>query len=613
MLPFFTDPYPDELLYSAIARYHFYSGNIDCKDTLEEVFQSRSVVPSVGIGSHFSVLAEQLGTHYPIETLLSRHTVYLYYASFLSKQRQQNILKDVLGDGQGLYTRLGFVAGSICKKDGIYYCAECAKADASKYGEPYIHREHQLQGIDYCPHHASSLQKYEMAVTSRIEYVRFELKNMNLSAIYEADPYQELLVQLAQQAYKLLQIPLHTLSREDLVLKYRRVLRNRNLITVSNCVRQKELLDLFKHTFPPGFLKKYQSEPEVEDEYNWLKIATRNLKRHVHPFRHLLMMHFLEIDAGELLNQPADTGPFEEGPWPCLNRAAAHYKELVIKEVEITRDFKTTNPIGTFSCSCGFVYSRKGPDASMTDQFRIGRIKAFGDVWQSKLEQLSTTRSSVRAIARELGVDSKTVNKYLKGVSQVKTPMKSANQSLLASYKKELQEGIKQFPALSRTELRAHFKKQYIFIYRHDHEWLMENLPVKQKSKPVLRTANWAERDQEYAGKIKVLQKELSIADKPVRMTKSLLGKKLGILKKLEYHLDKLPDTAQLLDEIIETVQQFQIRRCYRLIDQMMEQDQPIRTWEVQRIAAIRSSHFKEIQPQLEAYVQNKLEVKNDE
>ncbi len=54
MLPFFTNPYPDELLYSAVARYHFYSGNIDCKDTLEELFGSRSVISSVGIGSYFS-------------------------------------------------------------------------------------------------------------------------------------------------------------------------------------------------------------------------------------------------------------------------------------------------------------------------------------------------------------------------------------------------------------------------------------------------------------------------------------------------------------------------------------------------------------------------------
>ena len=31
MIDFFTDPYKDELIYSAIARYHFYSGNKDFK------------------------------------------------------------------------------------------------------------------------------------------------------------------------------------------------------------------------------------------------------------------------------------------------------------------------------------------------------------------------------------------------------------------------------------------------------------------------------------------------------------------------------------------------------------------------------------------------------
>ncbi len=90
------------MLYSAIVRYHFYSGNLDCKDTLEELFGSRSVIPSVEIGSHFSILAKKLGPQYSIENLLENHTIYPYYAMFLSKERQQEILQDVAGDGQGL-------------------------------------------------------------------------------------------------------------------------------------------------------------------------------------------------------------------------------------------------------------------------------------------------------------------------------------------------------------------------------------------------------------------------------------------------------------------------------------------------------------------------------
>nr|WP_250638100.1 TnsD family Tn7-like transposition protein [Bacillus safensis] len=91
--------------------------------------------------------------------------------------------------------------------------------------------------------------------------------------------------------------------------------------------------------FPKGFLVKYESTIDVEDEYNWLKVITRNLKRHVNPFRHLLMLYFLEQDVDSFLQVEADTGPFGSGPWPCLNKAANHYKEFVIPEVNVTRDF----------------------------------------------------------------------------------------------------------------------------------------------------------------------------------------------------------------------------------------------------------------------------------
>ena len=253
MLPFFTNPYPDELIYSAIARYHFYSGNIDCKDTLEEVFQSRSVIPSVEVGSHFAILAEQLGSNYSVETILANHTIYPYYATFLTQQRQQQILGDVASDGQALYTRLGMIAGSICRKAGLYYCAECTKSDVEQFGEPYIHREHQLQGIDYCPHHEVQLRKYPVETISRIEYIRFELKNMNLSSIYKADPFAKTSIHLSKQAYKLLQLPLHKFSRKDIKLKYCALLSELNLITVSSRVRQKELYQAFKSKFPKGF------------------------------------------------------------------------------------------------------------------------------------------------------------------------------------------------------------------------------------------------------------------------------------------------------------------------------------------------------------------------
>src|SRR5205807_1672488 len=70
------------------------------------------------------------------------------------------------------------------------------------------------------------------------------------------------------------------------------------------------------------------------------------------------------------------------------------------------------SPIATFSCECGFIYSRTGPDTSAEDRWKRGRIEAFGRVWEKKLGLLWTNEMlSIRAIARQLGVDPLTIKR----------------------------------------------------------------------------------------------------------------------------------------------------------------------------------------------------------
>lgn len=608
MLPFFTNPYPDELLYSAIARYHFYSGNLDCKDTLEELFDSRSVIPSVEIGSHLTNLVEKLGPQYSVEYLLANHTIYPYYASFLSKQRQMEILEDVKNNGQALYTRLGIVAGGICRKDGLYYCAMCAKSDSDKYGEPYIHREHQLQGISYCAHHEIPLREYPVTGDSRIEYIRFELRYMNLSDLYEVDPYEEIAIQLAKQAYKLLQIPLHSLTKIEISSMYKALLRKKNLITAANRVRQQDLYQMIKIGLSEELLTSYESDFNEEDEYNWVKVLTRNSTRHVHPLRHLLMFLFLKQDVGDLI---VDNGPFGKGPYPCLNKAAGHYKKLVISSVEVTNDSKSKTPIGTFHCTCGFVYARKGPDTTMEDQYRIGRVKAFGPAWSRRLKELMEAGMSIRSIAKELGVDSKTVKKYAENPSQ--KSVSTVKSDKLETYRNDVSEIMCTQPQLTRTEIRNELYKQYMYLYRYDKEWLMANLPIQRKHTEPNRLVEWNARDQKYVQRIKELHQQLLTMEKPVRITNSLIGKRLGITANLERNLAKLPNTKALLAMITETVQSFQIRRCCKVIDRILEEDGVIKLWKVQRLAAVKSHHFHEIKDVLSKYIQQSQDVKRDE
>ena len=89
-----------------------------------------------------------------------------------------------------------------------------------------------------------------------------------------------------------------------------------------------------------------------------------------------------------------------------------------------------------------------------------------------------------------------------------------------------------------------------------------------------------------------MLYKDLLVKERPIRITISAIGKRLGILTNLERHLDKLSQTKELLEEITESVKQFQIRRCCKVIDQMIMMDEPVILWKVQRIATVKRIIF---------------------
>lgn len=106
--------------------------------------------------------------------------------------------------------------------------------------------------------------------------------------------------------------------------------------------------------------------------------------------------------------------PFGYGPWPCLNKASDHYLQSVVTDMKVTYGADVKKPIGTFKCSCGFVYARSGPDVTEHARYTVGRIKAFGPVWESRLKELAEEKLTLRETARLLGVDPNTVKKYAK-------------------------------------------------------------------------------------------------------------------------------------------------------------------------------------------------------
>ena len=674
MLPFFTDPYPDELIYSAISRFHFYSGNTSFVETLEELFQSRSLVPSIEFGSHFSTLVQNLGSNYSVESLLAQNTIYPYFAPFITIERQKKLFEDVSTNGQGIHGRLGISGGKISRKQGLFYCSKCANNDINIFGEPYVHREHQLQGIDYCPHHELTLKIYPVDYRefSRHGYIRFDKRIMDLSDKQQTVSYEfrEVQVKLAKMAYRLLQIPINQFSIEKVFQKYRTLLRENNWIMSNTRLKREELFRAFISKFPPGFLEKYESPVKVEGQNQWLQIMLTNyLRNSVHPFRHLLLLYFFDQDIDSFLEIKEDDGPFGSGPWPCLNKAAKHYKALVISEVKLIRNNKKDVPVGKFSCSCGFEYTRIGPDNSEEDKWRKSRITAYGNVWEEKFKELVNMNISRKEIASELDVSLRTVYKLIE--LQITSPeltekyraellewrerfpnanrkqfqtelkktftylynhdkewldakfpskrdtlhtprnpditLKNNTENRIEYYRSLLIEAIREYPDVTRTELWRKFQRACTYLSKNDKEWFDANLPRKLQTTTITNATDWELRDQEYYQKIKEVYPELMALEKPVRITGTLFSKRLNIFNlSVKSYVEKLPKTNELLNEITETVQEFRIRRCCIVIDQMLEEHNYV-TWEkLRESCAIESKNFKKIKPYLEEYISKK-------
>lgn len=453
---------------------------------------------------------------------------------------------------------------------------------------------------------------------SRLEFIRLENNLLDLKDNFQELQHYEKMMKLAKGAYYLLNTELKGFDKAVILGMYRNLLYKKGLTTASKTVKQNDLYEEFINYYGKDFLETLESSIDNNDEYNWLRVITRNLKRVVHPLRHLLFISFLMEDISEFFqDKKSQYNPFGKEPWPCLNKVAEHYLKNVVKDLKITEDYKTRVPVATFSCACGFVYSRKRPDKSEDDRYKIGRIKIFGEVWEDKLKgYLEEDKYGLRELARLMYCDPKTIIKFdnLLGINYFHPATainirveKEVKDSKLEIYKKEIIDTMKDNKEASRLEIRSLCSKEYAYIYRQDKTWLNENLPRIKKTVAHKKKVDWKERDNKLLSLVKLKYQEMMNEDTPVRITKSSIGKSSGILSTLEKNLDKLPKIEQYLQEITETVEEFQLRRCKKIIKEKIKENLEIRFWEIQRIAAIRSNQFDKIKEELKDYIENEF------
>ncbi|NRG44285.1 TniQ family protein [Bacillus sp. CRN 9] len=614
----FPTPYPDELLYSIVARYHIRSGNVFWKHTLEDLFGKRTTSASVMLPSGIGSLVQHLPKNTTLneQVLIEKHTMYPFYTVFLPKEKAQSIYNSMLSDdGKGIYMQSGIMASSVPQNKYLKYCSACAKEDIAMYGELYWHRLHQLPGKLICPKHGLWLEDSQVPVTppNKHAFVLPTPDNCDLKKLRKVNAdLLEYFKKIIIQAEKLLNNQFGNTSFEHFTRYYHHHLINKGFSTFNGRVYQGKIHETFCTYYPEEFLKSLNVK--VVQENSWLANITRKHRKSFHPYYHILLLTLLELNVESVFkNDSLGNYPFGKPKWPCLNLVCPMYKKNVIEEVTIRSCEKTKKPIGRFTCPvCGFAYTRKGEEQELGERYKYTRIMDFGFIWEKELQSLLGENLSYREIARRLNVDVGTVINYRNGKKN-KTISKEESHSKKAVLEQKRQIWIRlqqEKPDLSKTEMRNQDSSTYAFLYRNDREWLNNHSPKLRKTNSENRKVDWEKRDQEVLKNVHRSIKDIqNKTGRPKRITIKSIGDVIGERALLEQHLDKMPSTKMYIDTVCESEQEFRLRRIKHVVERMNEVEEEIVTWKVLKRAGIKKKFHDEVKK----YLNSLLNVKKEQ
>lgn len=568
MLAYFPTPYPDELLFSVLSRL------ADTMDYPRHADLSRAIYgrSKLKIPLDFPICLEALiaalppGHSLTVDQLIDEHTLLPFHQPFLAAKRAKKLREVMAGDnGAGIYNYAGTLAGPVPTPKYLRFCYDCVRQDREDYGQCYWHRVHQLPGVLVCPRHGRWLQDSQVPFYHRPAQYFYLSAERALAQVQppSTDLRPDLhpaLGRIAQDAAWLLAHPAPEITPASLSTRFHRVLAEKGLATYNDRVHTLKFVQAFKSHYASELLTLLDCPVNYNNTMAWpmgvLKAVGKNAK---HPLHYLLVIHFLGYTVETFFALPTEPAYFGAGPWPCLNPTCQSYRQAVIETCQI--DYANSRLRGTFTCACGFVYRRIGPDVRAADRFRIDRVVAYGPVWEARFQQLRDDPSiSLTEIARQLNVSRK----------KVRTHGRDRQTRFRQEYREQWLAALAQSPGVLLSELANEppLKQIYHWLLRHDRDWYEAHRPdprqdsrPREPSKPTQPESYWVNRDVQMAEAVRLAALNLlKSPGRPVQVTQTAICSQLG-QRSFLHNPEKFRLTRAVLNVVVEPYETYAIRR----------------------------------------------------
>lgn len=548
------------------------------------LFGNSHLRATIDLNSHLKVFLERTSSYLILSEsqFINDYTLYPFYRAFLDENERVKILNSMLSSsGQDIHTRVGINASRLKRGRVPKYCVLCYLEDVEKFGEAFWHRMHQIPGLDVCCAHNVSLETYQPKLNQLGHGYYLPPPDKLDSKVIRTNNCDTLLYISKKGADILLNksFDLNKVNYYDHVISlgyYK-----------GKQIDQSDILNKFKSFYGSKTLTRLSHH--IGNELGWINEIIRRPSHIFNPIRHILFSKF--CDELPLKLYP-DSNPFKKGPWICYNKASDHYLKEVVNNLKIHTDNKSKRQIGVFTCDCGMVYSMSFIKTHNGSFKKYVRIKSFGEKWTLRLQTEVLSGKSLREIARILGTDAKTVAQKSKTLAS-KERSQIATRQNLKDQKKQWSNFFKKDGSKTIKEAREKMPAIYSLLYRHAKEWLLAFNASRRKTQSnqgILRL-DWDDCDQVILAKLQDAITLLHKSGFKGRLTKSLLAKVVGHESQLmNSNINKLPRSSDFLYQKIESKDEFQKRRIRIAINELKQNNKPVKRWTVIKQSRLRSS-----------------------
>ena len=162
---------------------------------------------------------------------------------------------------------------------------------------------------------------------------------------------------------------------------------------------------------------------------------------------------------------------------------------------------------------------------------------------------------------------------------------------------------VESHPGLNRKQLYRLAPKDFLWLYKNDRTWLRDQLPKPlPKKKYADRRVDWQERDRTVQQEVVRAAAEIrNQPGKPVRVTARAISDRIGspaIL--IRRCLQNLPETSTALESVVESVEDFQVRRIRYSAAELRDEAKPLAIWRILKRAGIKPGYSDRVTKEIE-------------